>query len=178
MKLQKMTLTLALMGIGVFSFAQETSASKWGFGFQLSEWGNDFGVGGHVTSPFLFDVFAIDLGYQQKFNSDYLLPEHAWDPYGIIDIGVRSKAGQITPWFHMYGFGRMGILAVTPDSWDASTISGSGGFGFEFNTHNSGFSPVSYYIELGGRGGLDTGLNGEPSTAGGFQVSTGFRMYF
>lgn len=179
MRTPKVFFAILISALSTYAFGQNGTTAKWGVGFHLNEWGNDFGIGGSVTTPFFFNIVAIDIGYFETFNSNSPRIGAQWEPYGIIDFGVRSKAGQLTPWFHMYGFGRVSFVVGYPEEWTVdSPVSGVGGFGFEFNTHTGGLSPVSYFIELGGRGGFDIGFAEEPSTAGGFHLSTGLRAYF
>ncbi|NVK26909.1 MAG: hypothetical protein HWE14_02630 [Flavobacteriia bacterium] len=178
--MKKLTFLLFLfIGIQATSNAQmsEKPRNGWGFGFQLAEWGNDFGFGFSINSPEYFQFLSVDLTYQQQFRSNYVDATNPWEPYGIVQFGVRSKGGQITDWFHLYGFGRVSYLAVGPADWNVGAFSGSGGFGFEFNTHASGQSPVSYFIEMGGTGGFETAAD-EPSVAGGFNSTVGLRVVF
>lgn len=165
-----------LLSIGVI--AQERTSKGWGVGFQLNEWGNDFGMGISAFSPEFFGALTIDVSYVNQFRSSITISGEAWQPYGMATLGVRGKAGQITPWFHMYGFGRVSFMTNGPSDWNTDKITGSGGFGFEFNTQGAGLSPVSYYIEMGGYGGFSNVHPLHQSVAGGFGTTVGLRVYF
>lgn len=174
------TLIILTVFGSLMGFAQESEMPdrSWGAGFQLGEWGNDFGYGVTVNSPEFWNVLTIDAAYQQQFRSSYIANNREWERYGVVELGARAKGGQITPWFHVYGYGRINMLVYGPADWTTPKLSGSGGFGFEFNTSGSGKSPVSYFIELGGRGGFHDVAPAYPAFAGGFSTSVGFRAYF
>lgn len=176
--MKKLLILVLLFGAALRVQAQERISKPWGVGFQLNEWGNDFGIGFSVHSPEIKGILSFDASYSSQFRSSITITDEAWLPYGIASLGLRAKAGQITPWFHMYGFGRVTVLTNGADGWDVGKVSGHGGFGFEFNTHGSGMSPVSYYIELGGSGGFSDVHTFHQSVAGGFSTTVGFRAYF
>lgn len=173
----KKRLVIALLFLSMGIHAQERVSHGWGLGFQLNEWGNDFGIGFSAFSPEVFGALAFDVSYVNQFRSSITITDEAWQPYGIASIGVRAKAGQLTPWFHMYGFGRVSVLTNGGSGWETGKVTGSGGFGFEFNTNSGGLSPVSYYIELGGYGGFSDVHPLHQSVAGGFGTTVGLRVY-
>ncbi|NVK04695.1 MAG: hypothetical protein HWD92_07720 [Flavobacteriia bacterium] len=174
----KKLLTLTLL-LSLFStaYAQE-KRDNFGIGFQLSDWGGDFGVGVNVSGPEFFGVITIDAAFQSQWRSNYFLYENAWDSYQMLELGLRSKAGQIANWFEMYGFARACYLISGPDSWSTGQFGATGGFGFEFNTAASGQSPVSYFIELGSHSGFQDVTPFEVSITGGFSSTVGLRVNF
>lgn len=178
--MKKLIITSALVVFTFTTQAQEENTDRDGFsiGFQLNDWGGDFGIGANISSPEYAGVLTVDGGYQAQYRSNYTEQVNAWETYHMLQVGIRAKASHITDWFEMYGFARATYLLAGPDAWTTGQFGGSGGFGFEFNTHFSGKSPVCYYIELGSHGGFQNVTPNEVSISGGFATTVGLRVGF
>lgn len=175
--MKKLLTLLTLTAIG-FSGSAQDDKDVFGVGFQLSEWGGDFGIGVNVSGPEIYNVITIDAVFQSQFKSNYRDAANAWSNYQMLELGIRSKAGQLTDWFEIYGFARACYLLGGPDTWQTGKFGATGGFGFEFNTHPSGQSPVAYFIELGSHSGFQDVTPNEISISGGFSTTVGLRVGF
>lgn len=146
-----------------------------GFGFQLSQYQNDFGFGVHYSSPVLFNSMGLRLKYNLMFHEHVKDSLTTWTPYSNFSLGLVGFAGMVTPGIRIYGEG--GLLLLLPSSAFSSSkvnIGGYGTFGFEFFPYNS----FNYFIELGGMGtgSLADKLPNQPIYSNGFSISTGFRI--
>lgn len=178
--MKKLLTLIAVVGLSSLAIAQAPIKPRnaWGVGFQISEWGGDFGLGYSISTPELFNVLTVDAGYHMQFRSAYRVDANAWASYGVLQLGIRSKGAQLTDWFAMYGYARASYLLYTPDTWEPGQFGAAGGFGFEFNTSPTGLSPVYYHIELGSHAGFSNVTPSITSLTGGFSSNVGLRVVF
>ncbi|MEQ8624886.1 MAG: hypothetical protein RJQ00_03285 [Vicingaceae bacterium] len=166
----------------VLSFSSEVKAqpeekSGLGFGFQLNQYQNDFGLGVNLSSPNFFnESMCIRLRANAMFN-EYVNDEFKtdWEPYANIMLGFSSASYKISDAIALYGEG--GVIGIFPASKISSSdldIGGYGIFGFEFYFYD-GFC---YFIEAGGIGTGATAdkLPAEPIYSNGFLMSVGLKV--
>lgn len=179
----KKTILIACLSLGIAftTNAQEKKLnSGLGFGFQLSQYQRDFGIGLQTTSPyFAGDKIAVrlraNLMFTEYLDGTFLDYQVTWSPYTNVSLGVIGKAADIGDHMRLYGEG--GVIAIMPNS-DFSdedvVLGGYGLFGFEFFFMPAG----NYFIEIGGMG---TGARaettpGQPIYSNGLTISTGLRI--
>ena len=168
-------MALVFLGATISNAQTASLPSGFGFGFQLNQYQNDFGLGLQVTSP----LFVHNrLGIRVKGNFMFL--EHLkndlteWTPYSNVSVGIYSIGGQVGENIRLYGEG--GIVFLFPSSefsTSSSDIGGYGLFGFEFFFSNH----TNYFIELGGigTGAKANKIEHSPIYSNGFLISVGFR---
>ena len=176
---KKLYILLIFVGLaGIITAQEDKISNKFGAGFHLNQYQNDFGLGINLTSPYLFNnSFAIRLRGNFMFYQHPKGNETTWSPYSNITLGVLGVGGKAGEFIRLYGEG--GIIVLFPSdefSTETFAIGGYGVFGFEFYMSH-GFN---YYIELGGVG---TGATADkiptsPIYSNGFLISTGFRFHF
>jgi hypothetical protein len=167
----------AIFCIGTLAKAQESELSKnFGFGFQLGQYQDNFGLGINLTSPFFAqDHLAIRVRGNVMWNEHLADQEMTWTPYSNLSIGVVSVAGEIGNFMRLYGEG--GFLLIFPNadfSSESLETGGYGLFGFEFFFYPKG----NYFIEIGG---LGTGATADkvpsnPIYSNGLLINVGFRF--
>lgn len=166
---------LALFALPFALTAQENKGFE--FGFQLSEYQQDFGYGLSVTTPYVFNknvAFRLRAN-QQALNSVNNQGKTDWSPYYNLSFGVFGQRSMIAEKIALYGEG--GVIGILPNS-DFSdedfVFGGYGLFGFEFYFDQN----FSYYFEAGGVGTDATAdkLPGEPIYSNGFLMNVGFRI--
>ncbi len=158
--------------------AQEMPINKGlGFGFQLSQFQRDFGVGLNFTSPyFANEKIAVRLKGNLVYNENVQDSITKWTPYTNLSIGLVGASGKIGDYIRLYGEG--GILGLFPSNEFSSNqfeFGGYGIFGFEFFMNNSS----NYFIEIGGvgTGAIADKIALKPIYSNGLLISTGFRMH-
>ncbi len=170
---------IAVLCISGLAFAQGNGiGSNFSAGFQLNEYGDDFGLGINLTSPFFANERA---AFRVKGN--YMFFEHVedgetiWTPYTTISLGSIGVAGTIADFVRLYGEG--GALLIFPAEEFSSEDIVSGGyglFGFEFFMNENG----NYFIEIGGVGADAKAdkLPASPLYSTGMLISAGYRIIF
>ena len=164
-----------LFGASFLANGQELS-KKLGFGFQLGQYQDNFGLGVNFTSPyFLYQHIALRVRGNVMWN-EYVGPDGTtWSDYSNLSIGVVSVAGEVGSFMRLYGEG--GFLMIFPNTDFSSTSLETGGyglFGFEFFFYPKG----NYFIEIGGVG---TGAKADkiatnPIYSNGLLINAGFRF--
>lgn len=147
-------------------------------GYNVNDYGHDFGVGLNITSPyFAFKTLALRASTNyQRFNYIDTTGKYNWMAYQNIKIGILSSAFIANRAIRVYGEGGVAILMCPPEMTSVHTsIAGYGLFGFEFFI-SKGFS---YFIELGAIGTKTTAevLPTKPYFSNGFTSSIGLRLY-
>ena len=154
------------------AIASENPLDDFSVGFELNEFHQDFGFGGHITSPFFAsDYLALRLrggiSWIQGVVKSPPNAETEWHSYTPIRLGIVNR-GYLTETMRVYSEG--GALIILPSSAvsEHRAYGGYGVFGFEFLMGKD--SPVSYFLELGaqGTGAVATDLEGHPIYANGF----------
>jgi hypothetical protein len=161
--------------LSVFAFAQNDSipiksikANHFSVGFQLSHYQNDFGVGIHLTSPYIIQQMAFRLRGNVQFVGQ------TWLPYGNIQLSFINRFPILKNKIYVYGEGGGGIIiANSSASHDRFYGSGFGMFGVEFTP----LPFMGYYFEMGGMGTAARTTSGN-SYSNGFILNTAMRFYF
>lgn len=162
------------------AFAQSNESNKkngMGYGFQLNQYQNDFGLGLNFSSPNFFnESMCIRLRANAMFY-EYVNDELKtdWESYANIMLGFSSASYKINDAIALYGEG--GVIGIFPSSKISSSdleIGAYGIFGFEFYFYD-GFC---YFLEAGGIGSGATAdkLATEPIYSDGFLMSVGFKV--
>lgn len=174
--MKKLSLLALCTAFATIGFAQQSTLSKkMGFGFQLGQYQNDFGLGAQVTSPFfLYEKLAIRAKANIMWNEHLLDGLSTWSEYSNISVGVVGMGGEIANIIRLYGEG--GLLIILPNenfSSNSSELGGYGLFGFEFFL---GYN-FNYYIEIGGvgTGAVADKIATQPIYSNGLIIQTGFR---
>lgn len=168
----KKLITLIIIMISSTAFGQKGSE----FGFHLSEYDNDFGVGLNYTTPyFIKESVAISTRANMQYYRYNKSGEMEMTPYFNFQLGVLGRKSKINENVFLYGEG--GVVGVIPSSSFSSSgfeIGGYGLFGFEF--HFDSYN--SYFIELGGMG-VDAKADkifGNPIYSNGFIINVGYKI--
>ena len=157
--------------------AQSETKSGLGYGFQLNQYQNDFGLGVNFSSPnFFSESVCLRLRANAMFH-EYINDEFKtdWEPYANIMLGFSSASYKINDAIALYGEG--GVIGIFPSSTISSSdleIGGYGVFGFEFYFYD-GFC---YFLEAGAIG-IDAAadkLTTEPIYSNGFLMSVGLKV--
>jgi hypothetical protein len=175
--MKKISLLALGIALAATCFAQPAELSKkMGFGFQLGQYQNDFGVGAQVTSPFFFyKRLAVRARANVMWNDHVQDGMATWSSYSNLSVGVVGLSGEIANIIRLYGEG--GLLILLPNeafSSSASEVGGYGLFGFEFFL---GYN-FNYYIEIGGAGtgAVADKIATQPIYSNGLLIQTGFRF--
>lgn len=157
--------------------AQENLNTGLGFGMQLVEYQDDFGIGLNLSSPyFVHDRIGIRLKSNLMYHQAVIDGSTTWAPYGNVSLGFIGVGGNVSERIRLYGEG--GFIAILPSNLISNADIETGGygvFGFEFFFSHFG----NYFIELGGMGSgaVADRLDGAPIYSNGFTMSTGFRYF-
>jgi len=168
---------LIAAGLSFSSNAQESLRTGLGFGMQLVEYQNDFGMGLNVTSPyFANNCIGVRLRANLMYHQGVSNGSTSWFTYSNYSLGIIGVGGFVSDRIRLYGEG--GTLLLLPSNQISSStleIGGYGAFGFEFFFSPSG----NYYIEVGGAGtgAVADRLDTEPVYSNGLTLSTGFRFF-
>jgi len=182
---RKAAATLAMVLVLAFSGGSlhaEASNEKNGLdiGFGLGDVGNNFLLTTEVTSPyFASDFLAIRAEGGVVFASagGFAGSDAEWAPMPTGQVGLVGVGGRVHDAFLYYGeFGGRLIVPHKDVSDDSMQMGIYGYFGFEFFMDETGNSPVSYYIELGGSGFFGETAAGA-DWASGFEMGTGLRFH-
>lgn len=145
------------------------------FGYQLSQYQQDFGFGLNYGTPLLFKSIGFRAKYNLMFHQHISGSITTWSPYSNFSLGLTGIGGQVGSHIRIYGEG--GVVLILPSSAFSSRSTQFGGYGlFGFEFFNSrGFN---YFIEIGGIG---TGATADkilyqPIYSNGLSISTGFRF--
>ncbi|MBU1693654.1 MAG: hypothetical protein KKC51_06790 [Verrucomicrobia bacterium] len=146
-----------------------------GWGFQINQYQDDFGLGLTMTSPYVRDAFAFRLRGNLMFNENVRVNETDWDSYYNFTAGLVGVAGTVNESIRLYGEGGLiGLFPSSKFSGDAFILGGYGLFGFEFHMD----ARRNYFIELGGVGtdARKDKIPNRPIYSNGMLISTGFRI--
>lgn len=175
--MKKLILLFSALVLALPSMAQLTPINKgMGFGFQLNQYQNDFGLGLNITSPyFCYDKLAVRLRGNMMYHEHIDGLETAWTPYSNFTLGIVSEAGTIGDRIRLYGEG--GIVGLMPSDKFSSedfNLGGYGLFGFEFYMHNA----HSYFVEIGGigSGAKADKMPFKPIYSNGLMMNVGYRF--
>ncbi|MCF6334720.1 MAG: hypothetical protein L3J12_03150 [Spirochaetales bacterium] len=158
--MKKIMLAIGIIFIITTGVFAEKSIS---LGYEIGEIGNDFIMGGRITSPFVFGGSAA-----ARISGDAVWNKTDGSSYGFFRAGLIGSSGLINKVIRLYGEGGMSLL-WNADGADRLVFGGYGLFGFEFFTGVN--SPLSYFIEMGTLGGSVSRLTG-------FNTRTGLSVYF
>jgi len=156
----------------------QTNPNKLEIGFNISQYQNDFGIGVHVISPYVFRrTFAIKAGTNIQWFENFNGAETTLTTYQSIQLGIRGRRVIVTHHISVYGEGGSFIILPNSDfSSQRSVFGGYGLFGFEFKIV-PGFA---YFIELGGvsTGATADKVENKPIYSSGFLVNVGLKIGF
>ncbi len=158
-------------------FIESTLNTGVGFGIQLTQIQDDFGIGLNVTSPFfLYDRMAVRLRANLMFNEHLAAGVSTLSPYSNISLGLIGVGGKIGDYIRLYGEGG-GILILPSDAFSSEDyeLGGYGVIGFEF--FMSKFN--NYFIEIGhvGTGAKENKVVTNPLYSNGMVINAGVRFY-
>lgn len=173
----RITALILTVCLPFFGKTQETVNTGFGFGMQLVEYQNDFGIGLNLTSPyFAYDKIGVRLKGNVMYHQAVIDGRTDWIQYSNFSLGLIGVGGHVTERIRLYGEG--GVIAVLPSglmSDEDATLGGYGIFGFEFFFERFG----NYFVEIGGvgSGAVADNLVNEPIYSNGMILSTGFRFF-
>lgn len=159
----------------------KSRSDRFSLGYNLNQFGKDFGVGFNLNSPYIKKVVAIKSSMSFQWVETGSDKGTEWMSYQNIRLGVASSAATLCDCVRLYGEGGATLLILDPKiSTNPVSIGGYGIFGFEFFMGPPEQPGMSYFIELGGIGTGATAdkLVNKPLLSNGFITSTGFRIYF
>lgn len=169
-------LPLLLLSSSVFAQNPEKLSAGLGFGFQVSQFQDDFAFGLNITSP---EILNGNAAFRLKANQVYfehlLDGAYVWSGYQNVSLGFVGFGGKVGQSILLYGEG--GLVGIFPSerfSSESFRMSGYGTFGFEFFPTPA----FNYFIELGvmtSRARADK-ISGSPFYSNGFVASVGFRI--
>ena len=169
-------IVLVLLSIYSMQINAQTKKNTIGFGFNINQVQNDFGIGLELISPyFIKSSIAVKIGGSLKFLEHVDSLETTWTPYQNIQIGIRGRQTIIEDILFIYGEGGSIILFPNKEfSTQSNVFGGYGLFGFEFKASDN----FAFYLELGGVG---TGARADkvvnkPIYSNGFLTQVGFRI--
>lgn len=173
--------TVFFLGIMLQLQAQTPNPSTirngFGFGAQIVQYQNDFGIGINVVTPyFAQERIALRLRSNLMYNQNIIGTTESWVPYANLSLGLIGVGGYVHDRIRLYGEG--GVISIFPSSdltSDNLLLGGYGLFGFEFFFNDSG----SYFIEIGGMGGgaVADKISSEPIYSRGLTLSAGVRFF-
>lgn len=170
------------IGIAIFAIqiqAQTGLNKNFGFGGQVGQHQNDFGIGLNVTSPyFANNKTAIRLKGNLVWNEH---PdrnfEATWTSYSNLSLGFVQVVGEIQDFVRVYGeSGAIFLFPSTEFSSESIQFGGYGQFGFEFFFDKH----MNYFLEAGGvgTGARADKIAGKPIYSNGFVINVGVRTQF
>lgn len=174
----KLVLICAMVFFSTGLKAQESTLNTGlGFGFQLVQYQDDFGIGFNVVSPyFLKKRVGVRLKANLMYNENVVDGLSTWIPYSNVSLGVIGVGGYVNDRIRLYGEGGMiGIIPSPEFSSSDLDFGGYGVFGFEFFFGNMG----NYFVEVGGMGtgAVADKIATQPIYSNGMSLSTGFRFF-
>ena len=146
-------------------------------GMNINHFGNDFGIGLNVTSPY-FSGGAVAIRASENYQWFSYIDKtgtNVWAGYHNIRVGVLGGNFMLNKSIRLYGEGGVTFLIGNSSFTSQSMVVGGYGlFGFEFFI-SKGFS---YFIEMGGigTGASADKIAGKPIYSNGFLSSVGFRI--
>ncbi len=170
---------IVLVSFTLLCNAQREGLGKgFGFGFQIGQIQNDFGVGINVMSPFFANkMMAARLRGNLMWHQHLCVEDEeiVWSPYFNLSLGLFSVAAEVGGFMRLYGEG--GVICLFPSdefSSDTYSLGGFGLFGFEFFMSDY----FSYLIEIGGVGigAKADKIPHKPIYSNGLIINTGFRV--
>lgn len=162
-------------------YAQEVKAKNFSIGYSVGTNSGDYSLNINITTPFMFNVFAIRLNWYVCFNEFINKDYNSWFPYYALKVGFIGSSQIINNYLRFYGEGGLAVV-FTNDEVSSKKINygGYGLFGFEFFLSYN----LSYYIEIGGNGlsvKADNLINSPDFNRiyfNGFLCFAGLRYYF
>jgi len=158
------------------SLSAKAQTNTVGFGFNINQIQNDFGLGIDVVSPyFMQSSIALKLGGNLKWLEHIDETETTWTTYQNLQMGIRSRHYILEERLFIYGEGGSIMLFPNEDfSSEDVVFGGYGLFGFEFKSCDS----FGFYFEMGGVG---TGARADETAnkaiySNGFLTNVGFRI--
>ena len=158
-----------------------SKANHFSMGYNLNDFGHDFGVGINITSPYFANKkVAVKISENfQWLNHIGADGKYTWTGYNNVRIGMVSGGFMLNNTIRLYGEGGVTFL-ISPSTITSNTThaGGYGLFGFEFFI-NTPKNNLSYFIELGGigTGAIADKVAASPIYSNGFMSSVGFRIY-
>lgn len=178
--MKKFTITLFALFICIITIqAQDQSKSlsnNLGFGFHLTQFQKDLGLGINITSPYFgHERIAVRLRGNLMFNENIQNSTITWSPYSNLSLGLIGVSGMVGEYIRLYGEG--GVLGLLPSDDFSSqdfVFGGYGVFGFEFFANNK----FNYFIEIGcvGTGAKADKIVSDPIYSNGLLINVGFRF--
>ena len=148
-----------------------------GFGIQLNQYQNDFGVGLNLSSPsFMNERMAFRLRGNIMFNEHIQNETTVQTPYSNVALGMVGALGKVGNYIRIYGEGGMIMLFPSNEfSSEDFVLSGYGLWGIEFFMNQ--FS--DYFLEIGfaGTGAKKDKMATQPYYSNGLIISAGIRIY-
>lgn len=148
-----------------------------GFGMQLCQYQQDFGMGLNVTSPlFVYERVGLRLRGNLMFNEHLEAAETTLTPYSNVSIGFVGVSGKVGEYIRLYGEGGMIALFPSADfSSEQIELGGYGHLGVEFFMDKS----FNYFAEIGhvGTGAIEDKVAANPLYSNGLTISVGLRVY-
>lgn len=148
-----------------------------GLGMQVNQYQRDFGVGLHVTSPYVANgSVAVRLRGNVMYNEHVQDGRVTWTSYANAALGVIGASGKVEDLARFYGEG--GLVGLFPSDAFSSedfVFGGYGLFGFEFFMAERN----AFFIEIGGvgTGARADAVASEPIYSNGLLVAAGFRLH-
>ncbi len=174
-KLIKSIVLLVVLSISSKGLNAQTKTNSLGFGFNICQVQNDYGLGLDIISPYFANsTVAVRIGGSLKWLEHIDGEEMTWTTYQNMQGGLRVRQFVIEDKLFCYGEG--GIMLLFPNqefSSESINIGGYGLFGFEFKSADK----VGYFLEMGGTGTgarVDKIIN-KPIYSNGFITTVGFR---
>lgn len=175
--MKKYIISLVSLFIISSNIYSQNPSKGFGFGYQLSQYQDDFGFGLNFNSPyFLKDYLSVRLKGNLMYNQNVVNDRTEWIRYYNVSLGLIGVSGYINNQIRLYGEGGLITLFPNQEMSDEEIIYGGYGlFGFEFFMFNKG----SYFIEIGGVGTAARAnqIETSPIFSNGITLSTGFRFF-
>lgn len=176
MKKNRIRMLVVILCILTTSLMAQTKSNNVGFGFNISQVQNDFGIGLDIISPyFAKSKIAVRVGGNFKWLEHLENEITTWTPYQNIQIGIRGRQFIVEDKLNIYGEGGSMIIFPNNEFSSENTIAGGYGlFGFEFKPSEK----FGFYLELGGvgTGAIADKLATKPIYSNGFISTVGFRI--
>lgn len=148
-----------------------------GFGMQLNQYQNDFGLGLNLSSPsFINERMAFRLRGNIMFNEHIQNTTTVRTPYSNISLGMVGATGKVGNYIRIYGEGGM-ILLLPSDKFSEENLvlGGYGMLGIEFFMNRF----CNYFLETGytTTGAKEDKIVTQPYYSNGLIISSGLRIF-
>ena len=165
------------------TLSPQNKSSHIALGIQMSSFGQDFGWGLHLTSPyFAKERLAVRLSAQYQYYEHVDTSKNTvWSPYWAFDLGLVSASAVLLDFLRLYS--HTGAIVALPNAQFSSKVVAFGAFsklGIELMFSSNQKAWGSYFIEGGWVGIFSAAdkLPNAPIYGNGFLASTGVRFYF